>query len=79
MRQPSQRLFDSINSIYDNDPLILKDAIYRNDMENWKEVVKLKYKLLIDKKTCRLVQLPADRETLEYKWVFKKKLRIDGS
>jgi hypothetical protein len=56
MRQPSQRFFDSINSIYDNDLLTLKDALYRNDSENWKEVVKLEYKSLIEKKTCRLVQ-----------------------
>jgi hypothetical protein len=43
VRQTSQRLLDSIDSIYDNDPLTLKNALSKDDNENWKEVVKLEF------------------------------------
>ena len=55
VRQPSQRLLDSIDSIYDNDPLTLKNALNKDDNENWKEAVKLEFKSQMDKKTLRLV------------------------
>jgi hypothetical protein len=72
VRQTSQRLFDSINSMYNNDPLTLKDALGRDESENCKEVVKLEYK-------WKYVQLTETRETLGCNWIFEKKLRIDGS
>jgi hypothetical protein len=73
VRQPPQRLLGSINFIYDNDLLILKDALSRDDSENLKEVVKLEYKSLVDMKAWRLVQLSVGKEAWDCKWIFKKK------
>jgi hypothetical protein len=65
--------------MYNNDPLTLKDALGRDESENCKEVVKLEYKSLMDKKPWKSVQLTETRETLGCNWIFEKKLRIDGS
>jgi hypothetical protein len=53
VRQLSQRLLDSIKSIYGNDFLTIKGAFNSDDSENYKKAVKLEYKLLINKKTWR--------------------------
>jgi hypothetical protein len=65
-------------------PLVLQVVLKercetRNDSENWKEVVKLEYKSLMDKKTWRLIQLSACKEALGCKWILKKKLETDGN
>ena len=79
VRRPSQIFLDSINSIDENEPLSLKEALNRPDGAKWKEAVKMEYKPLMDKKIWDLVQLPKNRQALGCKWVFKIKRKVDGS
>jgi hypothetical protein len=72
VKQAFQKLLDFINSISNNDSLTLKDVLSRCDNENWKEVVKLEYKSLMDRKTWKLIQLPEGREALGCKWSLRR-------
>jgi hypothetical protein len=72
VKQAFQILLDFINSISNNDSLTLKDVLSRCDNENWKEVVKLEYKSLMDRKTWKLIQLPEGREALGCKWSLRR-------
>ena len=78
VRRPSQCFLDSINSIDENEPLSLKKALNRPDGAKWKEVVKMEYKSLMNKKTWDLVQIPKNTQPLGCKWIFKIKKKADG-
>jgi hypothetical protein len=61
------------------EPLSLKEAQQRSDAEHWKKAVQVEYDALIKNNTWDLVPLPAGRKTVGSKWVFKLKLKPDGS
>lgn len=46
---------------------------------NWRIVMADEYKALIDNDTWRLVPLPPGANIVTSKWLFKHKLRTDGS
>ena len=79
IRRPSQRFLDLVNSIDENEPLSLKEALNRPNEAKWKEDVKMEYKSLMYKKTWDLVQLPQNRQPLGCKWIFKIKKKVNGS
>ena len=79
VRRPFQRFLGSINFIDENKPLSLNKALNRPHGAKWKEAIKMEYKFLMDKKTWNLVQLPKDRQPLDYKWIFKIKKKVDES
>jgi hypothetical protein len=61
------------------EPLSLKEAIKGENNKEWKKAINLEYNALMDKMTWRLVKLPKGRKALGSKWVFKVKLKTDGT
>ena len=45
----------------------------------WQTAIHQEYNALMARKTWELVPLPAGRKTVRCKWVFKKKMNVDGS
>ena len=45
----------------------------------WKEVIKSKIDSIMQNHTWELVELPEECKPLGYKWIFKRKMKVDGS
>ena len=45
----------------------------------WKEVIKDEVESILQNHTWELVDLPPGSKSLGYKWIFKKKMKADGS
>ena len=49
------------------------------DSAKWLEAMKSKMGSMYENKVWTLVDLPDDRQTIENKWIFKKKTGVDGN
>ena len=49
------------------------------DKEEWVTVMNEEYKSIMRNKTWELVELPKDKALIGSKWLFKSKLKVDGS
>ena len=45
----------------------------------WKEVIKSEIDSIMQNHTWELVELPEECKPLGYKWIFKRKMKVDGS
>ncbi|KAL0416728.1 UNVERIFIED_CONTAM: putative mitochondrial protein [Sesamum latifolium] len=63
----------------EDDPITFKDAMDSSEANQWKEAVKSEMDSIISNLTWVLVDLPSGYTTIGCKWIFKKKLRPDGS
>ena len=61
------------------DPVSVTDALSRVDGDRWKEAMDSEMKSLIDNETWILVDRPKDQDTVSCRWIFKSKLKPDGS
>ncbi|KAL0401873.1 UNVERIFIED_CONTAM: putative mitochondrial protein [Sesamum latifolium] len=50
-----------------------------SEAKQWKEAVKREMDSIVSKGTWVLVDLPPGCTTIGYKWIFKKKLKPDGT
>ena len=57
----------------------LKETLTSLNAILWKEAVNDEMKSLISNRTWKLVDLPSGCKTIGYKWVLRKKLKLDGS
>ena len=57
----------------------LKEALTSPDVIFWKEVVNDEMESLISNRTWKLVDLLLGCKTIGCKWIFRKKLKLDGS
>lgn len=62
-----------------NEPRILKEAFSRFDSDSWLEAIEEESASLDKNETWILVPLPKGRKVVGYKWVFKKKIGLDGN
>ena len=65
-------------SIIDDDPRTLGEEINSEDSKLWKKVVVEEMDALDKNKTWDLVEFPTRRNSIGRKWVFKKKLNVEG-
>ncbi|KAL0327045.1 UNVERIFIED_CONTAM: Retrovirus-related Pol polyprotein from transposon TNT 1-94 [Sesamum angustifolium] len=63
----------------EDDPVTFKDAIASLEAKQWKEAVKSEMDSIVSNGTWVLVDLPPGCTTIGCKWIFKKKLKPDGS
>ena len=49
------------------------------DVSFWKEAIKSELDFIVSNQTWELVELPKCCKPISSKWIFKKKLRPDGS
>ena len=68
--------------ITDPEPTSYADAIASDESKYWKEAIDKELQSLHDNDTWRLVdtdELPPNRQVIGCKWVFKRKLKADGT
>ena len=63
----------------DEDPRSFKEAITSPDAPFWKEAINSEIESLMYNHTWELVDLPPSVMTIGYKWIFKRKLKQNGS
>ena len=65
-------------SITDDDPRNVKEFVNSEDSDLWKKAMDEEMDSLDKNEAWQLVQLPARRKSVESKWLFKKKLNVEG-
>ncbi|KAK4386255.1 Retrovirus-related Pol polyprotein from transposon RE1 [Sesamum angolense] len=70
---------DFVTYNFEDDPVTFKDAMASSEAKQWKEAVKSEMDSIVSNGTWVLVDLPPGCTTIGCKWIFKKKLKPDGS
>lgn len=79
-RQRKEKSYGSVTYLLEEgDPKTYKEAVTSPDGPMWKEAIKSKVDYILQNHTWELVDLPASSKILGSKWVFKKKLKPDGT
>ena len=68
-----------LNFLIEEEPKTYQEAITSIDATFWKEAIKSEIESLESNKTWELTDLPKGCRPISSKWIFKKKLRADGS
>ncbi|KAK3016456.1 hypothetical protein RJ639_007811 [Escallonia herrerae] len=63
----------------ESDPRTYEEAMRSQDSSFWKEVINEEIDSIMGNGTWKLVDLPPASKSIGCKWIFKKKLRVDGS
>ena len=84
MRNKRQRITKSFGDDFivyhvDDTPTSIAEAYASPDADDWKEAVRSEIDSILSNGTWELSQLPFGCKPIGYKWVFKKKLRPDGT
>ena len=62
-----------------NEPKTFKEAMSTPEAPFWKEVVNSEIESIMHNHTWKLVDLPPGNKPLGCKWIFKKKMKPDGT
>ena len=65
-------------TITDDDPKTISEAVDSEDGKLWKEAMVDEMASLHKNEAWDLVELPAGRKPIGRKWVFKKKMNVEG-
>ena len=65
-------------SITNDDPINVKEVVVSEDNDLWKKAMVEEMDALDKNEAWNLVQLPAGRKVIGRKWLFKKKLNVEG-
>ena len=63
----------------EDEPQSFKEAISTSEAPFWKEAINSEIESILQNHTWELVDLSPGCEPLGYKWIFKRKLKDDGS
>ena len=80
-RQRIEKSFgpDFIAYMVEDEPQTYKDAVTSSEAPQWKEAIKSEIDSILHNHTWELVDLPPGCEPLGYRWIFKRKMKADGS
>jgi transposase InsO family protein len=70
---------DFLTYLLENEPRTFKEAMSSPEAPLWKEAVNSEVESILQNHTWELVDLPPGSKPLGYKWIFKRKLKADGS
>ncbi|XP_070665248.1 uncharacterized protein [Malus domestica] len=70
---------DFIAFLSENEPRTFKEAMSSSEVPLWKEAIKSEMESIMENITWELVDLPPGSKPIGHKWVFKKKLKADGT
>lgn len=70
---------DFITYNIEGDPVTYRDAMASPEAKQWKEAIKSEMDSIVSNATWELIELPPGCSTIGCKWVFKRKLKPDGS
>ncbi|BFG40858.1 hypothetical protein CerSpe_271320 [Prunus speciosa] len=70
---------DFLTMIAEAEPQTYKEAISSPEAPFWKEAINSEIESIMQNHTWELVNLPPGNRPIGYKWIFKKKLKTDGT
>ncbi|KAB2595492.1 hypothetical protein D8674_030942 [Pyrus ussuriensis x Pyrus communis] len=70
---------DFIAFLSENEPRTFKEAMSSSKAPLWKEAIKSEMESILENNTWELVDLPPGSKLIGHKWIFKKKLKADGT
>ena len=62
-----------------NEPQTFKEAMKSSEAQYWKKAINSEVESILNNHTWELVDLPPGKKPLGYKWIFKRKLKDDGT
>ena len=65
--------------LLESEPQRFKEAVNSLEDALWKEVINSEIESILQNHTWELVDLPLGCKPLRYKWIFKRKMKVDGS
>jgi hypothetical protein len=63
----------------ENDPVTYEEAIKSQDSAFWKEAIQEEMDSIMGNKTWKVVDLPPGSKPIGCKWIFKRKMKVDGT
>nr|GEZ00526.1 retrotransposon-related protein [Tanacetum cinerariifolium] len=70
---------DFVSFMVENEPTSYREALTSSEGNQWKEAIKSEIDSILQNNTWELVDLPRGCKPLGYKWIFKKKMKADGT
>ncbi|GKA69739.1 retrotransposon protein, putative, ty1-copia subclass, partial [Tanacetum coccineum] len=70
---------DFVSFVVENEPTSYREVVNSSEGPRWKEAIKSDIDSLLQNYTWELVDLPRGCKPLGYKWIFKKKMKADGT
>ena len=70
---------DFLTYMVENEPQTLHEAVNSPESPLWKEAIKSEIDSILQNHTWELVDLPPGCKLLGCKWIFKRKMKADGS
>ena len=61
------------------DPLTYEEAIQRKDSKAWQEAMESEMQSMHENKVWILVDLPEGKKAIQNKWIFKRKMDMNGN
>lgn len=78
-RVPKPRMLFAVETLENDEPSTLKEALKSPNSDNWKIAMKNEVDSFFENKTCVAAKLPEGKKAIKTKWVFKLKNEADGS
>ncbi|GKB58046.1 retrovirus-related pol polyprotein from transposon TNT 1-94 [Tanacetum coccineum] len=80
-RARTEKLFgpDFVSFMVENEPTSYREAVTSSEGHQWKEAIKSEIDSFLQNHTWELVDLPPGCKPLGYNWIFKKKIKADGT
>nr|GFA88096.1 zinc finger, CCHC-type [Tanacetum cinerariifolium] len=69
---------DYMTNNVNEEPQTYKAAMESSEAPYWKEAIQSEIDSIMLNNTWKLVDLPSGHKPIGHKWIFKKKLRLDG-
>jgi hypothetical protein len=79
MRKPTNFGSDFYTFLIENDPVSFQEAMSSQDAAFWREAINDEIESIMSNHVWKLVDLPVGCKTIGCKWIFKKKLKADGT
>ncbi|GJV00918.1 retrotransposon protein, putative, ty1-copia subclass [Tanacetum coccineum] len=70
---------DFVSFMVENEPTSYREAVTSSEGQQWREAIKSEIESILQNHTWELVDLPPGCKALGYKWIFKKKMKDDGT
>ena len=70
---------DFLTYMLEGEPRTFHEAVTSSESPLWKETIKSEIDSILQNHTWELVDLPPGSKVLESKWIFKRKMKVDGS
>ena len=79
IKKPKNFSPDFISFMTIGEPQTYKEAMTSPEAPFWKEAINSEVESILKNHTWELVDIPPENKLIGYKWIFKRKLKADGS